>query len=242
MYVSSDHAMPKSGQLTIVDYAMHEGINDMAILATVSGVSSQGTRRSVRHESGADNANVTAIETMEYLCNGLDLGVVERIWRGVAVDSQSIRAGLVSTEQGGRGIGGVRNEGVDGMGHLMAEHRELVELQSALILPVDGLVCNQSSRGDHIRGHAIANEKEHIFRLADLFDVSDVPVGNGRGVVVAERCHVVARLVQRDTSPCFGCDVHERRSICIFGEAISVQSISPTGLATPGRMLLTHTS
>ena len=39
--------------------------------------------------------------------------------------------------------------------HLVAQNREFVELQEALILAVDGLVGKQPSSGDHIGGHAV---------------------------------------------------------------------------------------
>jgi hypothetical protein len=39
--------------------------------------------------------------------------------------------------------------------HLMSNNRELVELQQALVSPVDHLVAEQPSSSDHVRGHAI---------------------------------------------------------------------------------------
>lgn len=51
---------------------------------------------------------------------------------------------MASVQRGG-GVGRVGDERVNGMGHLVTEHRELIHSKSGLVLSVDGLVANETS-------------------------------------------------------------------------------------------------
>jgi len=72
----------------------------------------------------------------------------------------------------------------------------------------------------HVRGHTIANEKEHILGLADLVDVADKPAGCGIRAIVAQDRLVLAWLVQSNPTVGLGGNIDEIRSVSILGEEI----------------------
>lgn len=112
------------------------------------------------------------------------------------------------------------------MGHLVTEHGKLVNGHSALVSAVHRLVGNEACCRDHVRGHSISNEEQHILGLAGLLNVPNVPVSSGGGsVVVMKRDHIVAWLIESYSSPGLRRYVHMRRSVCIGSKQISAQVV-----------------
>lgn len=83
----------------VVYNAMNEGVHDVTILAAVSGVRSKGSRGCIGQVRRAHDSNVSSVHAMEDLRNGLNFGVVERIWGGVGIDAHSVDARLVAGVQ-----------------------------------------------------------------------------------------------------------------------------------------------
>lgn len=70
--------------------------------------------------------------------------------------------------KGSGGVGGIGNDRVQGMCHLMTQYRELVHLHFGLIFAVDGTMGNHTRSGDHVSGHAITNKQDHVFRFPNF--------------------------------------------------------------------------
>lgn len=111
-------------------------------------------------------------ETVEDLGDGLNLGIIEGILARVGVHTEAIYARLMPCVESRGRIGGIRDEGVDGVGHLVAENRELVHLHFRLVLTVHGFVTNQAGGRDHVGGHTVADKEDDILCLALLSKVS----------------------------------------------------------------------
>lgn len=72
---------------------------------------------------------------------------------------------MASIKGSGR-IGGIGNDRIQGMRHLMTQNREFIHLHPALESAVDRTMGNHTCSGDHVSGHAITNKQDHIFRFA----------------------------------------------------------------------------
>lgn len=76
----------------------------------------------------------------------------------------------------GRGrVGRIGDQGIDRVGHDMAQHRELVHMHPLLIQTGDVGLGDQTGGRDHGSRHTIANEQDNILGLALLGDGIDIP-------------------------------------------------------------------
>jgi hypothetical protein len=133
----------------------------------------------------------------------------------------------VPSVEGCRGVGRVGDEAVDGVGHLVAENGKLVHGHGSLVLSVDALVSDQTCGRNHVRGHAVANEKDNVLRLALLGEVLDEPLCFGlASIVVIERSNVLARLVKSNTTVSLCGNVDESWLL-----GVACEEICPMGLA-----------
>lgn len=79
------------------------------------GLTCQSTRGSIGDESSRHNANTTTTDLMEELGNRLDLGIVERVGRGIGVNTKSVDGTFVTGVQGSGRIGRVSDVGIKAM-------------------------------------------------------------------------------------------------------------------------------
>lgn len=160
-------------------------------------------------------------KTVEHLSNGLNLGVIEGVLAGIGIDVQGVDGALVSSVECSSGVCRISDEAVNGVGHLVTEHGELVHGQSGLVLSVDALVSDQACSCDHVGGHTVTNEQDDVLGLALLSQVADQPGSDGLGaIVVSESCSVLARLVERNTAVSLRSDIDDRRLLCILGKVV----------------------
>lgn len=221
---------------------MDEGVDDRAVVAAVTSVGSESTRRGIGDERSRDNTDLATEETHEHLEDGLELGVIEGILGRIGVDTEGVDTGLVTRVQSSCRVGGVSDVRVDGVGHLVAElqlmivrdildqgllsccayHRELVHGHLRQITTVLCLVGDQAGSGDHVGGHAVTDVQKNVLGLTDLGQFLDGPVGGGVGAVVAEDGLVLTGLEESNTAVGLGGDVDEGRSVGILGEKVLV--------------------
>lgn len=134
---------------------------------------------------------------MEDLGNRLNLGIIKGVLAGIGIHAKSVDRALVASVQSRRRVGRVGDEGVDRVGHLVAQDRELVHLHLRLVLSIDRLVTDQASSCDHVGGHTITNKHDDVLGFALLCKVADKPGSLGRAaIVVVERRRIFSRLVQ----------------------------------------------
>lgn len=220
---------------------MDEGVDDRAVVATVTSVGSESTRGGIGNEGSRDDTDLSTKETHEHLEDGLELGVIEGILGRVGVNTEGVDTGLVTRVQSSCRVGGVSDVRVNGVGHLVAElqlvvrgildqdflsccayHRELVHGHLRQITTVLGLVGDQAGSGDHVGGHAVTDVQKNVLGLTDLGQFLDSPVGGGVGAVVAEDSLVLTGLEESNTAVGLGGDVDEGRSVGILGEQVLV--------------------
>jgi hypothetical protein len=92
---------------SVVDDSVDERVNDCTVLATVTSVSSECGGSGIGDEGSGNNARLSASQAREHLEDGLELGVIEGIWRTVGVDTKcvdlhSVNIRQVSTKAYGR--------------------------------------------------------------------------------------------------------------------------------------------
>lgn len=164
----------------VVGETVEVSVDNMSTLATVTSVGSQGSRGGIGQVSSRNDTDTsTRIDTAEDLSNGLEFGVIERRLGRVTIHVQCIDSGLVASVECGGRIGRVGDEGVHGMGHLVAKDGELVHLHLRLVLAIDRLMGHETSSSDHVGSHTIANEEDDVLRTATGAQLLDLPGSGG---------------------------------------------------------------
>lgn len=88
---------------------------------------------------------------------------------------------------------------------------------------------SQSRGGDHVSGHAITDEHDHVLCLLRNLGIADGPVGLGDTAIgIGESSDVVSRLVQGNLSVSLGGDLDQRRCLCSLCKKILVPSEVPS--------------
>lgn len=201
----------------VVLHTVEVSVNDSAVLATVASVGNERRRGGIRNVRSRYDADVSTSETMEHLCNGLDLRVVERVLARVGIDVQAVDRALVTSVESSGGVGRVGDETVNGVGHLVAENGELVHGHGSLVLSVDALMTDQACGRNHVGGHTISDKEDDVLSFALLGQVTNEPFSLClAAVVIVERSSVLAGLVKSNTTVGFGGDIDETS---IFGVA-----------------------
>jgi hypothetical protein len=139
---------------SVVDDSVDERVDDCTILATVASVSSERGGSGISDERSGNNARLSASQAREHLEDGLELGVIEGIWGAVCVDTKCIDGRLVAGVESSGRVGRVSNERVDGVGHLVAELKEVSEVSSSamhLDLSLPQGICPWPSWRDSVR-------------------------------------------------------------------------------------------
>lgn len=205
----------------VVSDTVEEGVDNSSVLATLTGVGNQSSRSSISNVGSGNNTNVTTSEAVEHLSNGLDLGIIKRILAGISIDVQAVDSALVSSVERSSGVGRISDEAVNGVGHLVTEHGELVHGHGGLVLSIDALVSDQAGGRDHVGGHTVTNEQNDVLGLALLSQIANKPSSNGLGaVVVVESGSILARLVESNTAVGLGSYIDHRWLLGITGKVI----------------------
>ena len=96
-------------------------------------------------------------------------------------------------------VGAIGYEAVQGMRHLVADDRKLVNCQASLVFAIDLLVGDETSRSNHVGGHAITDEEHNVLGLSDSCQTAHRPCGNGlSATIVGKGGFVFSWLVQGD--------------------------------------------
>ncbi|KTW20131.1 hypothetical protein NS341_13415, partial [Staphylococcus xylosus] len=129
--------------------------------------------------------------------DGLDPGIIERIGRAIGVDAERVDRGLVAGGVGTRGIRGIGDDRIRARGRDQRHLRHVVDRELAAALAFRNSL-GEDSRGDAVcRGHPVADEQDHVLRLAR----SAVVDGPGHGAAlraVADFDGHRAGVVERD--------------------------------------------
>lgn len=206
---------------SVVLNTVEVGVNNSLVLATRPGMGDESSRCGIGNVRSGNNTNMAASETVEHLSNGLHFGVIEGVLAGVGVDVQAVDGALVSSVERSSRVGRIGDEAVNRVGHLVTENREFVHGHGALVLSVDGLVCDQACGRDHVGGHTITNEENDVLGLALLSQVANEPGSLSAGaIVVGESGSVLAWLVKCDAAVGLGRDVDQSRLLGIAGKEI----------------------
>lgn len=88
-------------------------VDDGLVSTTVAGVGQESSGGSIRNVRSRDDTNVATRETVEYLGDGLDFGVIEGILTGIGIHIQAIHGTLVSSVECRSRVGRVGDETVD---------------------------------------------------------------------------------------------------------------------------------
>ena len=204
----------------VVSDALEESADNVVIFTAKTGVGSKSTGGGISKESCGNNTNTSiGVLAAEDLGNELELGVIKGILRRVRIDTEGVDSGLVASVQSSCGVGRVGDERIHGVGHLVAQDRELVHLQLGLVLSIDALVCNQTSSSDHVGGHSVTDEEDDVLSATLLGNITDEPVGNGLLLaVVGQDSLILAWLVERKVSVGLGGNVDKGGLFSILSE------------------------
>jgi hypothetical protein len=120
-------------------------------------------------------------------------------------------------------VGGISDEAVNRVGHLVAKNREFVHSHERLVFTIDLLVGNQTSSCDHVCGHSVTDEENNVLGLALLSQITNEPSSfRLAAIVVVESSCVLARLVKGNAAVGFGRDIDERGLLRVAGEEVFV--------------------
>lgn len=211
----------------VVGGTVKEGIDTVWILATATGVGGQTGWGGISNGSGTDDTNVSTVDTVEELDNGLNLRVVEDVGAGVNVCTKSIDSSLVAGVQSSGRVGRVGDEGINGVSHGVAEDWKLVHGHLGLVLAVLGLVSDETSSSDHVGGHSVPDEEEDVPCLPDLLHLADGPGGSGGLAIILEGGLVFTGLIKVDLSVGLGGDVDNGWLASITGKVVLEPSEGP---------------
>jgi hypothetical protein len=148
---------------------------------------------------------------------------------------------MTRVERSGR-VGRVGDEGIDRVGHLVANliemvrivntsrssvhayHRKFVHGHLRKVTTIIRLMRDQASSRDHVSGHTIADKEQGVLGLADFRQIFYGPVCRCVSAIVAKDGFIFARLVERHTSISLGRDIDERRALNVLSEQVLIPS------------------
>jgi hypothetical protein len=82
-------------------------------------------------------------------------------------------------------------------------------------------MSDETSSGDHVGGHSIANEKDDVLGPSLLGKVPDKPVGRGCLVsIVGQGSLVLSRLIECNSSVGLGGHIDKRRRVRVFRKQV----------------------
>lgn len=110
----------------------------------------------------------------------------------------------------------------------MPQNRKSIHRHLRFISPIDALMPNQPGGRDHVRRHPISNEENDVLGPLHLGKGPHQPLRHGLGpIVISERRHIVAGLVEGNTPVYFGCNIDDRWLLGVLGEQILIPGEIP---------------
>lgn len=89
------------------------------------------------------------------------------------------------------------------------------------VLAVDTAMSDETSSSDHVGGHSVANEKDHVLGAPLLRKVPDKPIGRGCLVsIVGQGSFVLSRLIECNSPVGLGGHIDKRRRVRVFRKKV----------------------